>query len=309
MKVAAVVVTYNRKELVKECLQALLAQTRPPDEIILIDNASSDGTDKMVPQEFPQVTYVRLPKNIGGAGGFHEGIKLAYQKGYDWIWVMDDDGVPSRECLSALLEVKDDQLRMRAPLVLRKGDKERRLAFGLTFNGRHIRTEAEAYEVASNAAVLEGVANPFNGLLINRAVVAKIGLPMKEFFLWGDETEYLLRAVRHSVKFGTVLKAVFFHPENRMTPRRVKIGGLSFSVYHTKDDFRNFLILRNGAYIAARYYGITAIAKHVAKYLLFYSTEYGLRGGLWSLRSSWRGIRGNFGSPPPTLWRGNPDDI
>lgn len=89
MKVAAVVVTYNRKELLRECLQALLNQTRPLDEIIVVDNASTDGTDQMIPEEFPQITHVRLPENIGGAGGFHEGMKLAYEKGHDWIWVMD----------------------------------------------------------------------------------------------------------------------------------------------------------------------------------------------------------------------------
>lgn len=87
VKVAAVVVTYNRKELLRECLNALLNQTRPLDEIIVIDNASTDGTQEMIAKEFPYITYVLMSENIGGAGGFHEGMKLAYEKGYDWIWV------------------------------------------------------------------------------------------------------------------------------------------------------------------------------------------------------------------------------
>ena len=88
-KIAAVVVTYNRKELLKECLDALLAQTHPLDSIILIDNASTDGTPEFLKEkgflDNPKIDYVRLSENSGGAGGFYEGMKRGYEKGFDWV--------------------------------------------------------------------------------------------------------------------------------------------------------------------------------------------------------------------------------
>jgi GT2 family glycosyltransferase len=79
MKIAAVIATYNRKKLLRECLQALLSQTRQLDEIIVVDGNSTDGTNLMMESEFPHVTYIRLNKNIGASGHFHEGMKLAYK--------------------------------------------------------------------------------------------------------------------------------------------------------------------------------------------------------------------------------------
>ena len=128
--VCAVVVTYNRKELLAQCVNALKEQTRTPDALYLIDNFSNDGTDKMIleyghietlPQRKPgqsweidfyiyntiegrpiRVHYVRMNKNSGGSGGFYEGVKRAYSKGYDWLWLMDDDSEPKTEALERL---------------------------------------------------------------------------------------------------------------------------------------------------------------------------------------------------------------
>src|SRR4028119_143552 len=95
--VAAVVVTYNRKQLLLECIDALLSQTRSLDKIILIDNACTDGTPEILREkgylDNAYIDYMRLPENIGGAGGFHEGIKRGYEVGYDWLWLMDDDTI------------------------------------------------------------------------------------------------------------------------------------------------------------------------------------------------------------------------
>jgi rhamnopyranosyl-N-acetylglucosaminyl-diphospho-decaprenol beta-1,3/1,4-galactofuranosyltransferase len=117
--VCAVVVTYNRKNLLIECLEALRKQTRPIQGIYLIDNASTDGTPELLLEkgyisELPpenlkepwekefiiqnltngeeiKLHYVRMHENTGGAGGFYEGVKRGYERGYDWLWLMDDD--------------------------------------------------------------------------------------------------------------------------------------------------------------------------------------------------------------------------
>ena len=132
--VCAVVVTYNRKNLLIECLEAIRKQTRPVDAIYIIDNASTDGTPELLLEkgyikELPptnltgpwektfeiknltdgkpiKLHYVRMHENTGGAGGFHEGVKRAYERKYDWLWLMDDDVEALRDGLEQMLEYK-----------------------------------------------------------------------------------------------------------------------------------------------------------------------------------------------------------
>ena len=105
-KIAAVVVTYNRCDMLRQCIDALLAQTVSLDAIIIVDNNSSDKTFEIIKQMFldiPLIKYTRLPKNVGGAGGFYEGLKKGYNLGFDWLWVMDDDAEPEQDALDKLI--------------------------------------------------------------------------------------------------------------------------------------------------------------------------------------------------------------
>src|SRR3954447_15177950 len=116
-RVCAVVVTYNRVELLRECLTALEAQTRPLDRILVIDNKSTDGTAEMVRSEHPGVELVELPENRGGAGGFYEGTRRAYDDGYDWLWLMDDDTIPNATALEKLLDAPAELDGLPRPLL------------------------------------------------------------------------------------------------------------------------------------------------------------------------------------------------
>jgi rhamnopyranosyl-N-acetylglucosaminyl-diphospho-decaprenol beta-1,3/1,4-galactofuranosyltransferase len=104
--IAAVVVTFNRRALLVECVDALLPQTVPLDQIFIIDNASTDGTEELVRlkgfADHARITYIRMQKNSGGSGGFYEGMRIAFEKNYDWIWVMDDDAEPEVNALETL---------------------------------------------------------------------------------------------------------------------------------------------------------------------------------------------------------------
>ena len=113
-RVTAVVVTYNRKELLVECLQALLAQTVFDTgagcelEILVVDNASTDGTASSLSpllEREPRIHYMLLEENLGGAGGFCAGMKRAVEEGCDYVWIMDDDTIPKPQALEKLLEV------------------------------------------------------------------------------------------------------------------------------------------------------------------------------------------------------------
>ena len=103
-KIVAVVVTYNRKKLLKENLNALLNQSYKDFDILLIDNASTDGTKEYVKEELEneKITYINTGANLGGAGGFNFGVREAIERGYDYAWLMDDDTIPTETALESL---------------------------------------------------------------------------------------------------------------------------------------------------------------------------------------------------------------
>lgn len=239
-KIAAVVVTYNRKELLKECLNALLNQTRKLDSIIIMNNASTDGTEEMLKKEYldnPIFDYVNLGENLGGAGGFHYGMKRAYEKGFDWIWVMDDDANPYKNALEELMKYKS-QDRVLNSLV--KGVNSNELSFGLR-DYKNNRTYFFIDELGSAKKIYGG--NPFNCTLIPREVISKIGLPIKELFIWGDEREYYRRILAHGFDFVTVVESVTEHP--KMNQRKTIFGYRQVNVPLWKRyyEYRNSILI------------------------------------------------------------------
>ncbi|WP_346290802.1 glycosyltransferase family 2 protein [Sphaerothrix gracilis] len=222
-KVAAVVVTFNRKALLIRCLELLQQQTRTVDKIIVIDNASSDGTPDLLQDkgylDNSQIDYVRLPANTGGAGGFHEGMKRAHTAGYDWLWLMDDDGYPAPNCLEKLLTVSD-RFEVIGSTVLSTEDASK-LALKLRILDAHgnfaIRQYIQTYEqllAAAPGGIYSGFANFFNGVLINKEIVEQIGYVQKELFIWGDEYEYFIRIKQTNYKIATKSDAFYYHPES-----------------------------------------------------------------------------------------------
>src|SRR5258708_6170179 len=138
--VAAVIVTFNRKGLLVRCLEAVRAQTRPCDRVFIIDNASTDGTTELLANTGlldGTVDYVRLPVNTGSAGGFHEGMRRAYEAGHEWLWLMDDDGCPAPDCLETLISC-EDSLDVIGPAVVR-ADYPEQLPSQLPHVGAHAR--------------------------------------------------------------------------------------------------------------------------------------------------------------------------
>ena len=212
-KVCAVVVTFNRKSLLKDCLVALLTQSRPLDEVIVIDNASTDGTEEAMRAGFPGLTYLRLTENQGGAGGFHEGMRLAFSKGHDWIWVMDDDAVPRTHALERLL---DSPLAQRGDVyglasAVLNNDGSISILHRRRFDPRTFKAEAIPVD-SYRGDCFEMDEASFVGLLIRRKAVGDVGFPLKEFFIYYDDTEYSLRLRRHAL-LVTVPNSLIIHGE------------------------------------------------------------------------------------------------
>jgi len=195
-RVAAVVVTYNRRPLLMESLAAVQAQARPADTVIVVDNASTDESAAAVRERFPDVTLERLARNTGGAGGFAFGMALALAGAADLIWLMDDDTVPEPGALAALLDARD-----RHP-----GGPPALIASRVVWtDGRPHpmntpRVKPFARQAERRAAAAAGCqpirSASFVSVLVDAGVAARRGLPQADYFLWNDDFEFTTRLLR-----------------------------------------------------------------------------------------------------------------
>ncbi|MDG7041494.1 MAG: glycosyltransferase family 2 protein [Nitrososphaerota archaeon] len=192
--ICAVVVTFNRKALLEECLTALLKQTRRLDEIIVIDNASTDGTDELMKTKFSGITYVKMTENMGGSYGFHEGMKLAYEKRHDWIWVMDDDTITQVDALEKLLDCPvriQEKVYALASTVL-NWDETIFPAHRRLFDAKKMTETIIGIDEYTQDYFQMDTAS-FVGMLLSRKAIEEVGLPLKDMFIYFDDTEYSLR--------------------------------------------------------------------------------------------------------------------
>jgi len=206
-KVMAIVVTYNRKELLKECIQALLNQEYKNCDILIIDNASTDGTKEYINEELNnhKVHYVNTGENLGGAGGFNYGIKEAVKLGCDFIWVMDDDCIVHKDSLTKLLEA-DENLNGNYGFLSSKVLWKDRSICKMNIQKRKFSKWLKDYE--TNMQKIEMAS--FVSLFIKTQIVEEVGLPIKEFFIWTDDWEYT-RRISRKYKCYYISKSVVTH--------------------------------------------------------------------------------------------------
>lgn len=285
-RIVAVVVTFNRRALLERLLGVLTTTPRLA-EIVVVDNASTDGTGEWLaalPDEGVPVHAVTLERNKGGAGGFHEGLRLAMERGADLAWLMDDDGVPQPGCLDLLLQHDAD---FWGPAVLAEQDPTR-LCFPIRLPGRaqvvHAMADAEA-EAAKHGGVLHDIVIPFNGVLVTRDLVERIGLPREEFFIWGDDHEYRLRAEKAGARILTVVDAHFLHPATDDLGTPMAFGRTTYN--HTPSDLKHYCMARNNVVNLRDHRGWIFVLAFVLKTLWFYAFT---RPSVHRLRLSAEGI-------------------
>jgi rhamnopyranosyl-N-acetylglucosaminyl-diphospho-decaprenol beta-1,3/1,4-galactofuranosyltransferase len=191
-RVCALIVTHNRRELLAEAVAAVLGQSRRPDSVLVLDNASNDGSAEMLAERYSEVTVVSLPRNEGGAGGFHHGVEEAVRSGSDYVWLMDDDTIPEPTALEELLKAPNGSL-VASKVVWTDGSlhpMNRPLLAWKQLEAMLASSEDKSGLVPIRAAT-------FTSLLLHRSVVEAHGLPRKEFFIWSDDLEYTGRILRH----------------------------------------------------------------------------------------------------------------
>jgi rhamnopyranosyl-N-acetylglucosaminyl-diphospho-decaprenol beta-1,3/1,4-galactofuranosyltransferase len=243
--VAVVVVTYNRADLLERMLAGLAALERLPDAVIVVDNAGSDHTPEVLAAATnPGLRVIRTDDNLGGAGGFHLGVKTAYDDGFDRIWLMDDDVVPAPDCLTVLL-AQDE-----ACLMAVREDLEGRLVekAATRFDLRNplairpktgmVETDFVARDRMPERVEIENVA--FEGFLMRREVVDAVGLPDASYFIFYDDVDYAVRARRAGYRIWAVRDAVL-------------VRQLDFDQQHDLGGWKGYYMYRNLFAVHLRY--------------------------------------------------------
>lgn len=251
MKIASVIVTYNRLELLRRTISALRKQSRKLDSIIVVDNGCTDGTHEWLDGETD--LYTIHQDNVGGSGGFWRGIKEAYYQGFDYIWCMDDDVYPEPDCLELLLSKDSQEVGILCPLRKQNGriflSEVKQFNLSNPFKSLHD-NKLRRNEIQNNECIdIEGIA--FEGPLIKNEVVEKIGLPNKELFLLYDDSDYSYRTVisGYKVRFVTnaiLNKELFFANDDIVTKRKKGKWKLYYhirnTVYFNKKYGKNWLV-------------------------------------------------------------------
>lgn len=211
MKVNCVIVTFNRLELLKECLAAVEGQSRPADRIIIVDNCSTDGTENFLRPltDNPQYLILRTDHNMGGAGGFSKGLKESIIDGADFTWMMDDDTIPMPNALEALLQTAlaaDNVGFVCSHVVWTDGNTHPRNTPGGILKGEKMYIKTSDSGTARRCKVCT-----FVSVMVSTQAERRVGLPVKEFFIWFDDIEYTLRITEAGFHNFYVEKSVVIH--------------------------------------------------------------------------------------------------
>mgnify|MGYP000574976727 CR=1 FL=1 len=260
--IVSIVVTHNRKKLLLNCLELLIKQTLGTD-ILVIDNASTDGTEKTLKItgiiDDKRIHYVYLDKNTGGAGGFYHGLRYAFEKGWKWFWLMDDDAEPMHNALEEIFRSAKDRHHIYGSAAVSNTDGGCMLCFPTKIISPSKIEIVEKYEDLSTVDQVAWL--PFLGLLVNRSIIEKIGFPDKTLFIRNDDIEYAEKAKRKGIKSYLVKKSVIQHPF-QPTIHITLFGRRLY--YRSMPSWKMYYEVRNKIIIAKRYYSLFSGLKSFA---------------------------------------------
>lgn len=186
-KTLAIIVTYNRKHKLRVCIESLFKQSINSFDILIINNNSTDDTKSYLEGiACKRISVINCQSNLGGAGGFNLGLKYAVEKNYTYAWLMDDDVFVKRDALEQLLigvETINEEWGYLASTVYDENNQLCKLNLPKykKIKQKHI------------AAYKQIRTSTFVSFFVKIAIVKKVGLPIKEFFIWNDDIEYALR--------------------------------------------------------------------------------------------------------------------
>ena len=257
--VVAVVVTYNRIEMLKKCISAIENQTYSCD-ILIVNNASTDNTEEWIvsySKSKDNIIYYNTGENIGGAGGFNYGMRKAVEAGYDYVWVMDDDCIPNTDALEKLMNADKilggpENYGYLSSVVLWTDGTECKM------NRQKIRKAYYENVHYLKDSIIQVEQSTFVSLLFPAQTIKKVGLPIKDFFIWGDDIEFTRRiTVRNNMQSFMVGSSQVVHAMKENT-------GSSIATDVPERINRYRYAFRNEGYLYKQE-GIKGIAYYIAK--------------------------------------------
>ncbi len=261
MRFNVVIVTFNRLQLLKECLNAAMSQTKPVNKIYVIDNCSTDGTNEYLDGlDNSVLTVLHSEKNLGGAWGFYQGVKLCHEQGdYDYLLLIDDDAILAPDCIEKLSEAAmsspNSPALSTSVYVKGKIDTGHRCNFSPRLFARLAFVSEEEYR---EKTFLCDTAT-FCGLTVKKSTVSEIGFPAADLFIWFDDVEYSARID----KLGKILNVCDAKIDHKTAVpfSKPQIGWKSYYGY------RNILIMTKWHMnTIATFYQVIRIAYYAIKY-------------------------------------------
>ena len=256
-KVIAIVVTYNRKELLKECIEALLDQDYKNCDVLVIDNASTDGTQEFIKRyiDDKKIFYRNTGENLGGAGGFNYGLKEAYKIGCDFMWLMDDDCIVKKDSLTKFIEV-DKELNgnygFLSSKVLWKDDS----ICKMNIQKKNIIQKVDEWDIDKQKIIMA----TFVSFFVKRDIVKKVGLPIKDFFIWADDLEYS-RRISKMYKCYLINKSVVIHKSKNNIGSNIAVDTIS-NLKRYSYAYRNEMYIYKREGILGRFYFLLKVILH-----------------------------------------------
>lgn len=266
--VAAIIVTYNNCEMLFDVLSDLAGQTKKPESVIVIDNASKDQTKTRIPSSFPWVDYVRLPSNAGSAGGFRAGFERANSH-FDFLFTLDDD-----------VRLQPDSLEK-----LEQGFE----ILCKTENLAGVRCVGPQHP---ESVPSELVIAPWRGTMFHMPSVQQAGLPRDDYFIYGEDLEYSLRMKKAGKRFFWVPFSVCTENNRSKTNRRLL--GKKIDIYNS--PFRLYYAFRNEISIYREYRllkNLGQVLLYAAKVIVYIACTEGTKGSA-NLNAVFTGIIHGF---------------
>ena len=277
--VAAVVVTRNRPALLKRCLAAIDSQTYPASQLVVVDNASSEPTRELIAVEAARrdgsFHSIRLEENTGGAGGFHAGMRACLSLPCTHMWLMDDDCEPDSQAVAELVvatAIVGEDAVLGGNIV--------------DLNGESVNVQSISQRLGTNCVpqyplhladgLLEMRALTFVSFLVSVDLVRKVGLPLKEFFIWGDDTEYSRRLARFTKLYQV----------GKSKTKHLKSGDASQSLFKVQDRDKisqYHWFYRNRLFINLKYDGFISTNTFQFLFRSFRDVYLSIRSGRFAL--------------------------
>jgi rhamnopyranosyl-N-acetylglucosaminyl-diphospho-decaprenol beta-1,3/1,4-galactofuranosyltransferase len=211
LRVAAIVVTYNRPDELRLVISSLISQSRQLDSIVVFDNAGTIPARDVLHDYLDQIEVIRSSENLGGAGGFASGLQFACNQGADWVWLMDDDAIPKQDALAALINLLPGLPEKTGVLCSAVREFGEYAFLHRRYFNRWVGWERPVRAEFYQHTHTEIDTGSFVGFLVASVAVSKVGLPKAEFFLAYDDTEYSLRLQKEGWRLWLVPGSVIEH--------------------------------------------------------------------------------------------------